>query len=120
MELEKILSLIKNEDISHAITLLKYKAMDLIEDESLSIKERYLLLADIGDIASYGLDLPIMKDYLNCYENRYETITYDDIRFNEYYCIDEDNEDSKDAPYTEEEIMEEALESGYFGCIFDW
>lgn len=113
---------------------LKLRMESFVKDETQDLRERFNVLEELNNIKSDTYEIkgstnPIFARFLEEkgefkgeYIERYKVYTYETLLERIGYAIDESDEENpqvKGYP-TMKEILEEAVNSGVYGCKFDW
>lgn len=113
---------------------LKLRMESFVKDDTQDLRERFNVLAELNNIKKNAYEIkgstnPIFARFLEEkgefegeYIERYKIYTYETLLERIGYAIDESDEENpqvKGYP-TMKEILEEAVNSGVYGCKFDW
>lgn len=113
---------------------LKLRMESFVKDDTQDLRERFNVLAelnnikrDVGEIsetknAIFNRFMMQKDEFKKAYLERYDIYTYSDLLERIGYAVDESDEENpqvKGYP-TMKEILEEAVNSGVYGCKFDW
>lgn len=113
---------------------LKLRMESFVKDDTQDLRERFNVLAELNNIKRDVSEIsetknPIFNRFMmqkdefrNTYLERYDIYTYSDLLERIGYAVDESDEENpqvKGYP-TMKEILEEAINSGVYGCKFDW
>lgn len=113
---------------------LKLRMESFVKDNTQDLRERFNVLVelnnikrDVGEISEtknpiFNRFMMQKDEFRNTYLERYDIYTYSDLLERIGYAVDESDEENpqvKGYP-TMKEILEEAVNSGVYGCKFDW